>query len=150
MRCMMYRWWCEGGGDRTWWFIENVFLRSPDKGFWACLGDLPPDMPRWPETWVLLCNLMLNFCGISRRFANPGLDSPQSNNRKGNCIHSLWETLCQTPYCRLFKATAAYTSTCTDARAALVPQLSGETSVYHLQSATKIMAIYEEAAVTSR
>ena len=110
----MYRWWCEGGGDRTWWFIESVFLRSPDKEFWACLGDLPPDMPRRPETWVLLCNLMLNFCGISRSFANPGLDSLQSNNRKGNSIHSPWETLCQTPYCRLFKATAAYTSTCTD------------------------------------
>ena len=29
-----------------WWVIESVFLRLPDKGFWACLGDLPPDMPR--------------------------------------------------------------------------------------------------------
>ena len=24
----------------------SVFLRSPEKGLWACLGDLPPDMPR--------------------------------------------------------------------------------------------------------
>ena len=54
MRWMMYRWWCEGGGDRAWWVIESVFLRSPDKGFWACLGDIPPDMPRRPETWVSL------------------------------------------------------------------------------------------------
>ena len=23
MRWMMYRWWCEGGGDRAWWVIEN-------------------------------------------------------------------------------------------------------------------------------
>ena len=44
MRWMMYRWWCEGGGDRAWWVIESVFLRSPDKGFWACLGDIPPDI----------------------------------------------------------------------------------------------------------
>ena len=27
----------------------SVFLRSPDKGFWACLGDIPPDMPRQSE-----------------------------------------------------------------------------------------------------
>ena len=83
----MYRWWCEGGGDRAWWVIESVFLRSPDKGFWACLGDMPPDMPRRPETWVSLCNLMLNLCGISRSSAILGSDSPQSNNRKD---HSLW------------------------------------------------------------
>ena len=45
MRWMMYRWWCEGGGDRAWWVIERVFLRSPDKGFWACLGDIPQTCP---------------------------------------------------------------------------------------------------------
>ena len=70
MRWKMYRWWregggdrawCEGGGDRAWWVIESVFLRSPEKGFWACLGDLPPDMLRRPETWVSLCNLMLKL-----------------------------------------------------------------------------------------
>ena len=37
--------------------LLSVFFRSPDEGFWACLGDLPPDMPRRPETWVSLCNL---------------------------------------------------------------------------------------------
>ena len=65
MRWMMNRWWCEGGGDRVWWVIESDFLRSPDKGFWACLGDLPPDMPRRLETWVSLCNLMLKLSEIS-------------------------------------------------------------------------------------
>ena len=89
MRWMMYRWWCEGGGDRTWWVIESVFLRSHDKGFWACLGDIPPDMPRRPETWVSLYNLMMKLCGISRSSAILGSDSPQSNNRKD---HSLWVT----------------------------------------------------------
>ena len=69
--------------------LLRVFLRSPDKGFWACLGDLPPDMPRRPETWVSLCNLMLKFRGISHSSAILGLDSPQSNNRKDN---SLWVT----------------------------------------------------------
>ena len=33
MRLMMHRWWSEGEGDRAWWVIESVFLRSPDKGF---------------------------------------------------------------------------------------------------------------------
>ena len=66
-----------------------VFLRSPDKGFWACLGDLPPDMPRWPETWVSLCNLRLKHRVISRSSAILGSDSPQSNNRKDN---SFWVT----------------------------------------------------------
>ena len=77
------------GGDRAWWVIESVFLRSPDKGFWACLGDIPPDMPRRPETWVSLYNLMMKLCGISRSSAILGSDSPQSNNRKD---HSLWVT----------------------------------------------------------
>ena len=43
-----------GWDDRAWWVIESVFLRSPDKGYWACLGDIPPDMPRRPETQKLL------------------------------------------------------------------------------------------------
>ena len=67
---------------------ENVYLRLPDKGFWA-LGDLPLDMPRRLETWVSLCNLMLKLCGISCSSAILGSDSPQSNNRKDN---SLWLT----------------------------------------------------------
>ena len=30
MRWMMYRWWCEGGGDRAWLVIESVLFRSSD------------------------------------------------------------------------------------------------------------------------
>ena len=78
-----------GVGDRAWWFIESVFLRSPDKGFCVCLGDIPPDMPRRPETWVSLYNLMMKHHGILRSFAILGSDSPQSNNRNDN---SLWVT----------------------------------------------------------
>ena len=72
--------------DRVWWVIESVFLRSPDKGFWACLADLPTDMPRRPETWVLLCNLMLILRGILHGSAILGSDSLQSNNSKGHFI----------------------------------------------------------------
>ena len=67
----------EGGGDRAWWVIESIFLPSPDKGFWACLGDLPHDMPRRLETWVLLCNLLLKHRGISRSSAIPGRIVPR-------------------------------------------------------------------------
>ena len=67
--------------------LRAFFLRLPDKGFWACLGDLPPDMSRRPRTWVSLCNLMLKLRGISHISAILGSDSPQSNNRKGNSIH---------------------------------------------------------------
>ena len=70
----MYRWWCECGGDRAWWVIESVFLRSPDKGLWACLGDPPPDMSRQPETCISLCNLLLNLFGMSRSSAILGMD----------------------------------------------------------------------------
>ena len=45
--------------------------------------------PRRPETWVLLCNLMLTLRGILRSSAIPRSDIPQSNNRKDN---SLWVT----------------------------------------------------------
>ena len=75
--------------DSFHFFIESVFLRSPDKGFWACLGDLLPDMPRRPETWVSLYNLMMKHRGIWRSSAILGSDSPQSNNGKD---HSLWVT----------------------------------------------------------
>ena len=30
--------------------FESVLLHLPSKGFWACLGDLPPGMPRRPES----------------------------------------------------------------------------------------------------
>ena len=33
----------------------------------CCLGDLPPDIPRRPETWVSLCNLMLKLRSTRER-----------------------------------------------------------------------------------
>ena len=63
-------------GDRAWRVIESVFLRLPDKGFWACLGELLPDMPRQLETWVSLCNSMLKLRGISHSFAILESDIP--------------------------------------------------------------------------
>ena len=35
--------------------LLSVFIHAPNKGFWACLGDLTVSMPRRPETRVL-CN----------------------------------------------------------------------------------------------
>ena len=43
----------------VWLVIESVFLHLPYEGSEACLGDLPPDMPRQWETRVPLCNLTL-------------------------------------------------------------------------------------------
>ena len=137
-------WWCEGGGDRAWLVIDSVFLCTPVKGFWACLGNLPPHLPRRPETWISLCNLMLKLRGISRSSAILGSDTPQSNNRKGNSIHFPWETWCQTRYWRLLQATTAYTRACTDAKAALAPQLSGVTRVHHWHSARGLSVLYSK------
>ena len=67
--------------------LTAFFVRSPDKGFWASQGDLPPDMPRQPVTLVSLCNLMLKIRGIPHSSAILEPDSPQCNNRKGNSIH---------------------------------------------------------------
>ena len=42
-----------GWGGRAWWEknkkIPSVFLHSPNKWFWAYLGDLRTGMPRRPE-----------------------------------------------------------------------------------------------------
>ena len=103
--------------------MVGYFLRSPDKGFRACLGDLPPDMPRQPETWVSLCNLMLAF-----------RTAPLSSGR----IIPRETAGRVTRYCRLFKASTAYTSASTDAGAALAPLLSRGTRVHHWQSARRL------------
>ena len=100
-------WWCEGGGDRACWVV--------DKGFWACAGDLSPDMPCCPET---------RFSCSQHGSAIVGSDSPQSN--KGNSTHPTWETKCQTLYCWLFKAT---TANIIDAGAAFALLLNGDTRV---------------------
>ena len=130
-----------------------VFLRSPNKGFWACLGDLPPDMPRRPETWVLLCNLLLKLRGISRSYAILGSDSPQSNKRKDN---SLWVTPFiprERPnvkhaiagYLRLPQPTPADDARCESCISTAVERGNQGTP---LAIRPKIMARYEEAAAS--
>ena len=92
-----------------------------------CSGHV--DMPRPLETWVSLCNLMLKLCGISCGSAFFGSDRPQSNNRRDNF-------LLVTPFITRERPNIKLAST--DARAALVPKLSGGTRVRHWQSAQKL------------
>ena len=68
--------------------LRTFSFAHPIRGSGHGYGDVLPDMPRRPETWVSLCNLMLKLRCISRSSAIIGSDSPQSNNRKGNSIHS--------------------------------------------------------------
>ena len=97
-----------------------------------------PDMPRRPETWVSPRNLMLKLRGISCSFTILGSDSPPSNRGRVTPFISSGKPDANTRYCRLFKATSAYTSACTDAGAALAPLLSGGTRVRHWQSAQRL------------
>ena len=66
---------------------ESVFLRSPDKGFWASLGYLP----RHAQTAGDLGFAVQFNAETSWHFAlrYPMADSPQNNNNKDN---SLWVT----------------------------------------------------------
>ena len=129
MRWMMYKWW--GEGYRAWWVIESVFLRSPNKGFWACLGD----------GWRLgfRCSI---YCWNSVAFRVAPLSSGQIipivtiGRVTPFIIHE--RPKANTRYCRLFKATTAYTSACADVGAALTPLLSGGTRVRHWQFARKL------------
>ena len=119
----------------AWWVIESVFLRSPDKGFWACLEDIPPDGRG--------CNLMLKLCGILRSSAILGSDSPQSNHREDN---SIWVTPFiprERPNVKHAIAGSLWLPRPTSALAlmpgaALAPLLSGGTRVHHWQSARRL------------
>ena len=43
-----------GTNYKLWpWIIDR---KSPDKGFWAYLGDLPPDMPTDYKLWPRIIN----------------------------------------------------------------------------------------------
>ena len=101
MRWMMSRWWHEGRVMGHGGLVESVFLHSPVKGFWgeACLGGL--DLPPW-----------LVFCAKAAPLSS-GQIVPRVTIAQGNYIHPTWETLCQTLYCRLFKATTTSISACT-------------------------------------
>ena len=64
----------------------------------------------------------------------PQVGYPQSNNRKGDSFIPPGRPKCQTLYRWLFKATTAYTSTCTDVGASFAALLSEGTRVRHWQS----------------
>ena len=116
--------------------MVGYFLRSPDKGFCACLGDLPPDMPRQPETWVSLCNLMLAFRTAP---LSSGRIIPRETTGRVTpfipCVRDLMSSNTLLPIILGFNA---YTSASTDAGAALAPLLSGSTRVHHWQSARRL------------
>ena len=101
MRWMMYRWWREGGviGHGGFW---DCFLHSPNKGFCACLGDLPSGMLRRPET--------LFFCSKADKAAPLSSGWPRVTIAKGNSIIPTCETYCQGG---CFKATTTNISACT-------------------------------------
>ena len=88
-------------------------------------------MARQPETWVSLCNLMLAF-------RTAPLSSGWIIPRKTIGRVTPFIPRVKIRYCRLYKASTAYTSASTDAGAALAPLLSGGTRVYHWQSAQRL------------
>ena len=53
--------------------------------------DLPPDMPRRPEIWVSLCNLMLTLCGIyiCANINQISIHICYANNKASSCTSSL-------------------------------------------------------------
>ena len=63
--------------------FESVLLHSPNKGFWACLGDLPPGMPRRPES--------LFFFSKAGPLSS-GRIVPRVTIAKGNSINPTCET----------------------------------------------------------
>ena len=94
MRWMMYRWWCEDGGDKAWWVIESVFLCSPDKGFWASTprhaqtaGNLGFAMQFNAET--LLHSHSSAFLGRIVSIVTKGKVTPFFPREKPNVKHSI-------------------------------------------------------------
>ena len=75
------------------------------------------------------------FCAAS---LSSGRTVPPSNRGRVTPFISRRKPNANTRFCRLFKATSAYTSVCTDAGAALAPLLSGGTRVRHWQYARRL------------
>ena len=90
-----------GWDDRAWWVIESVFLRSPDKGYWACLGDIPPDMPRRPETQKLLSR----YC--SYRQTQKGKDPVWEGDRQRGFIGT-WSLAERAFFYQMSSTTSSY------------------------------------------
>ena len=69
----------EGGGWAL-WVVASIFLHLPSKGVWASLGDLPPGMPRRPETQVFRQNKALLSSG---RHGQPHLSKARDKEAMG-------------------------------------------------------------------
>ena len=67
--------------------LESVFLHSPNKGFWAWLGDLPPGMPIHPENPL--------FCSKAAQLSSGRMVS-RVTLLKGISIHPTCETMSNT------------------------------------------------------
>ena len=68
----------QGWVDKAWWVVESAFLHFLNKGFRACLGDLPEGIPRRPEKLAIL---------FKRSSAIVGPIVPTVTIAKGNSIH---------------------------------------------------------------
>ena len=68
----------------------SVFLHSPNKMFWACLGDLAPEMP-----------------------LSSGQIVPRVTIAEGSTIHPTWDRIFCYSIAGCFKATRANISACT-------------------------------------
>ena len=114
--------------------LRSFSFSRPIRGSGHFQGIYPQTCPDGRRlSWVLLCNLMLKLRCISRSSAILGSDSPRCNS-----IYSPERPNANTSYCRLFKATTAYTNARTDAGTALALLLSGGTGVHHWQSTRRL------------
>ena len=73
--------------------------------------------PRPLETWVSLCNVMLKLHGFPRSYLSSGRIVSRVTIGRVTPFNPRQRPNANTRYCRLFKATMAYTSTRTDAGA---------------------------------
>ena len=110
-------------------------FHSHSKGFWACLGDLPPSIPRF-------------FCSKSAAVSSNRI-VPITPIAKGNSIHPTWDTSCLIRYCRLFQGYHGQHQYlhCSDTAlavpvlllgAVLAPLLNGGARVQRWQSARRL------------
>ena len=68
------------------WVIESIFLSSPDKGFWACLGDLPPGMPRQKRKKNVTTTITPSATqDIANKITSAVLQSLESSRRLDQC-----------------------------------------------------------------
>ena len=115
--------------------LLSVF-HSPDKGFWACLGDLPPDGLRLGFRCAIYC---CNSVAFRAHPLSSGRIVCRATMGRVTPFIPVRDLMSSTCYCQLFKATTACTSASTDARAALSPHSCEGTRVRLWQSALKLL-----------